>query len=538
MVDKKLEEQAADPSTVSEAYAEMAPKWERADALLGGTESMRAAGTIYLPQHPHEDSENYMERLNTSTLYNMFTLTLDSLVGKPFSDRLEPNNDVPEEIKELLPDIDKQGNDLHAFARKWFRTSLAKCFSHVFVDMPRPSAPENGVVRTMADDLKDKARPYAVFIEPQNVIFMREEEIDGEKTLVHVRIKEEIYRPYGFTEIETYQIRAYDLVKMIDGTYKVDCTVYELGKDRNNKPVWVQVDYFQMDIDRIPLVTFYADYESLMCGMPPLEDLAFLNIRHWQSTSDQYNILTVARFPMLAVSGAYDSPEQNVMAIGPRQLLATRAENGKFYYVEHSGKAIQAGNDDLEKLEQQMASYGAEFLRKRPGGQTATARALDSAESMSPLQDMTARFGDAMARMLSFFAKWMGLEEGGTIKIATDFGPEEVSDVDLRSLNEARRNRDLSRQQYLKEMIRRGALAEDFSFEDNLKELASEPQIISPFATGVNVGATGGANPNNPDGSNADPEDAKPKNAEATSAKKADANAVKKEDSSEDETDD
>jgi hypothetical protein len=535
MVDKKLEEKASDPSTVSEAYAEMAPKWAMAEALLGGTEAMRAAGTIYLPQHPHEDNSNYFERLNTTTLYNMFTLTLDSLVGKPFSDRLEPNSDVPDEIKELLPDIDKQGNDLHAFARNWFRDSLAKCFSHVFIDMPRPPAPENGTVRTIADDIQDKARPYAVFIKPENVIFMREAEIDGEKTLVHVRIKECTYRPYGFTEIEVHQIRTYDLVKLLDGQYKVDCSLYELGKDRNNKPIWIQVDYFQMDIDRIPLVTFYANYESLMRGLPPLEDLAFLNIRHWQSTSDQYNILTVARFPMLAVSGAYDAPEQNVMAIGPRQLLATRAENGKFYYVEHSGKAIQAGNDDLEKLEQQMASYGAEFLRKRPGGQTATARALDSAESMSPLQDMTARFADAMARMLSFFAKWMGIEEGGTIKIATDFGPEEVSDVDLRSLNEARRNRDLSRQQYLKEMIRRGALAEDFSFEDNLKELESEPQIISPFATGVNVGATGGANPNNPDGSNADPEDAKSKNAEAKNAKKADANAVKKEDGESDD---
>lgn len=530
--DKKLKEKAVDPSTVSEAYERMAAKWAMADALLGGTETMRAAGIGYLPQHPHESNDNYSERLQTATLYNMFTLTLDSLVGKPFSDKLEPNEDVPDEIKELLSDIDKQGNDIHSFARRWFRESLAKCYSHVFIDMPRPTVPANGV-RTLADDLQDKARPYAIFLEPQNVIYIREEEIEGDKTPVHVRIQECVKRPYGFTEVEAYIIRVYDLQQDVNtGEYNVVCSTYELARDKNNKPIWVQSEPpFTMDIDRIPLVTYYADYKSLMYGTPPLEDLAYLNIRHWQSTADQYNILTVARFPMLAVSGAYDAPEQNVMAIGPRQLLATRAENGKFYYVEHSGKAIQAGKEDLEVLEQQMASYGAEFLRKRPGGQTATARALDSAESMSPLQDMTFRFQDALAKMLWYFAKWMGIEKGGSIKIATDFGPEEISDVDLRSLNEARRNRDLSRQKYLEELVRRGSLAEDFSYEDNLEELASEPQIISPFATGTNVGATGGANPNNPDGSNADPED----NAELESAKEADANEVEEDD---DKTDD
>lgn len=534
MADKKLEERAKDPSTVSEAYEKMAPKWMMADALLGGTETMRAAGEVYLPQHPHETKLNYQERLNTTTLYNMFTLTLDSLVGKPFSDRLEPNEDVPDEIKELLSDIDCEGNDIHSFGRHWFRQSLAKCYSHVLIDMPQSVTPD-GRVRTMADDIEEAVRPYAVFIEPENVIFIREAEINGEKVPIHVRIRQCIKRPYGFTEIDVHQIRVYDLVQPDPARddYKVICTTYELTKDKNKKDVWLPVGpSVVMEIDRIPLVTYYADRKDLMYGTPPLEDLAYLNIRHWQSTSDQYNILTVARFPMLAVSGAYDAPEQNVMAIGPRQLLATRAENGKFYYVEHSGKAIQAGKEDLEVLEQQMASYGAEFLRKRPGAQTATARALDSAEAMSPLQDMTFRFSDALAKMLHFFAKWMGLEEGGSIKIATDFGPEEVSDVDLRSLNEARRNRDLSRQKYLEEMVRRGALAEDFKFEENLEELASEPQIISPFATGVNVGQTGGANPNNEDGSNADPGNPSDKkaNAESKNAKAADANAVDEED--------
>ena len=78
------EKKADDPSTTSYAYDYMLPKWEMVETLLGGTSAMRAAGEDYLPRHAEEDGSNYFERLNSTTLYNMFELTLDTLVGKPF----------------------------------------------------------------------------------------------------------------------------------------------------------------------------------------------------------------------------------------------------------------------------------------------------------------------------------------------------------------------------------------------------------------------------------------------------------------------
>jgi hypothetical protein len=38
-------------------------------------------------------------------------------------------------------------------------------------------------------------------------------------------------------------------------------------------------------------------------GEPPLLDLAYLNVKHWQSQSDQDNILHIARVPILALIG-------------------------------------------------------------------------------------------------------------------------------------------------------------------------------------------------------------------------------------------
>jgi hypothetical protein len=467
------------------AWMHMAPKWAQINALLGGTSTMREAREAYLPKHEHEANDRYNARIKRAALTNLTELTLESLVGKPFSDPLKLNEDVPSEIVDMEDDIDLQGNSIHSFCRLWMRTAIAKSFAHVLVAFPSLTEEERAV-RTAADDVEDERRPYWMVIQPENVISAHAETIKGVDTLTHVRVLEETIEPFGFAEVLVRRIREYNI-----GTWRVWREVPV--KKNSKKTEWIVEDEGTIDLPFIPIHTFYANRTGLMTGKPPLEDLGYLNVQHWQLSADLFNNLTVANFPMLAVSGAHDA-QGNVLAIGPNQLLGTRNENGKFYYVEHSGKAIKSGEDRLSKLEQDMAAYGAEFLRKQPGAVTATAKALDSAEATSPLQDMTLRFVDSVQVVLGMTMAWFGKADrkGGTVEITTDFGPEEVSDVDMRTLNEARRNRDLGRKQYLGELRRRGTLADDFNEKDNLKELQNEPNIDSPFATGGNVAGSAG----------------------------------------------
>lgn len=472
------------PATTSAAWDAMIEKWIMVETLLSGTEAMREAGRIYLPQHEEETDANFAERLERTTLFNMLELTLDSFVGRPFSDPVKLNEDVPTEIADLAEtDIDLQGNDITVFCREWFREALGKSLAHVLIDFPIMTD-EEAEGRTKETDLNEGRRPYWQLIKPENLIFATAETVltpEGVREfLTHVRIKEFITERVGFAEVVKERIRILE-----PGTFAV---FEKVEKPKKKKEEWILIEEGETGLPIIPLVTFYANRSELMAGKPPLEDLAFLNVRHWQSTSDQISVLTVARFPMLAVAGATDVSGAT-MAIGPKQLLGTKDPNGKFYYVEHTGKSIEAGRQDLLDLEEMMASYGAEFLKRRPGNVTATARALDSAEAMSPLQDHTIRFIDAVDSAMDITALWLGLgpDAGGTVEIAADFGPEELEDLDLRTLNEARRNRDLSRKGYFSELRRRGMFADDFNFEQDLKDLQSEVQIDSPFATGSNV---------------------------------------------------
>ena len=472
------------PDTTSFAWDAMIDLWDMIETLLGGTAAMRAAGPLYLPQHDEESNDNYNERLMTNILTNKMEQTLDNFVGRPFSEPVRFEEGAPDNIVELAENIDLQGNNMTVFCRQWFREGLAKGFAHVLIDFPRMDDEERGT-RTLADDMAEGRRPYWVLVKPENVIFAASDIVETEQGvqefLTHVRIKEVVTERVGFTEVAHEQIRVLE-----PGFFQLWRKVVAKGK---RKPEWRIIDQGETGLPFVPLTTFYSDRSGLMTAKPPLEDLAHMNIRHWQSTSDQINVLTVARFPMLAVAGATDSSGA-VMRIGPRQLLGTKDPNGKFYYVEHGGKSIEAGRVDLQDLEDQMGTYGAAFLKRKSGDQTATARALDSAESVTPLQDMTLRFIDTVNNALSITAAWLNQPDGGRVMITTEFGPEELNDVDAKTLTQARQKRDISREAFIKELKRRGIIDEEYDtkadFAVMLKELAeSEPLLPFQVPPGV-----------------------------------------------------
>ena len=129
-----------------------------------------------------------------------------------------------------------------------------------------------------------------------------------------------------------------------------------------------------------------------------------------------------------------------------------------------------------------MAHYGAEFLTKRPGRETATARALDSAEATSPLQDMTTRFVDALNQALFVTAQWLKEESGGTVEMTTDFGPENPDQSDMNILKFTRRLGDISRKAYLEEQKRRGILSDEYNIEEDLEQIQKEVLLgVSKF---------------------------------------------------------
>ena len=491
------------PAASSPNYDAQISSWIKIQCVLNGTEAMRSAGRLYLPQHSEESNAAYEERLTRNTLFNKSDITLSTWTGKPFSEPIKPDPEqpIPEAMVELLDDVDLMGNNLDVFSRRWFRDGMAKSMSHVLVDFPRVrTEAELGRPRSLADDRDENVRPYWVHITPEQLYFAEVKVVNGSEVLQEIRLFEFVTVRDGFAMSEELQIRR--LVLQPNQTVQVE--LYQQNKKaKREEEKWRVKETYTMGFDRIPLVTFYADRCGVMEGKSPLEDLVDLNIAHWQSTSDQRAVLTVARFPMLALSGGTD--DDNKLRIGPHEWLYSPDPQSKFYYVEHSGKAIEVGRKDLEDLERQMDAYGAQYMQKRPGSPTATARALDSAEASSPLQDAVLRFQDALAQALDLTAKWMRLESGGRVTLVTDFDVDLTANADLTILTNARKQRDISQRTYLAELQRRGALDEELDLDKELERLEEEAMNLLS-GTGPNPEGNGdqNGNPRQP----ADPEDA------------------------------
>ena len=456
------------PATTSCAYDRMLPRWTVIMHLLGGTEAMRAAGEIFLPKHQEETDTGYNERLQAAVLLNMVEQTLDTISGKPFTEPMKPGEEVPAPILDgIFPDVDLQGNNLDVFARQWFEDGMAKAFSHVLVDMPRPKPREDGKPRTLDDDRKEGLRPYWVHVKPECVLFARAEVIDGFEVLQHIRILESYTEQVGFAEVEKKRIRVLE-------PGRVQLWIPKPRKRESDKEEWILEDEWETGLGYIPLVTFYAHREAFMEGKPPLLDLAWLNIAHWQSYADQRHILTVTRFPILACSGA-SSDESDRIVVGPNQVLYNPDPNGKFYYVEHAGAAIEAGNKDLENLERQMSGYGAEFLKNKPGTQTATARALDSAEASSDLSAMVGTFEDALAQVLDMTADWLRLGvSGGRVDALKSYDIEQLDPGALEFIKYLREKNDISRVAIITYAKEHGYLPEDFDEEADWEQITEE----------------------------------------------------------------
>lgn len=456
------------PRTVDDPcddYDEMEQSWALPKALMGGTRAMRDADETYLPKEPLESESAYNSRRDRSVLFNAFRKTVQNLTGRVFAKPIVLQDDVPPAIVEMAEDIDLNGRHLNLFARDVKIDGLTFGLSHILVEMP-PKLPDGA---TLADERASNRRPYWVHVKAENLIGWKSEMVGGRHRLTQVRIREHFFREDGeFHSTCVERIRV-----LVPGGFQV----WEAAKGG-----FVMIEEGVTSLTEIPLATFYAERTGFMTARPPLEDLADLNAQHWQSSSDQRHILHVARVPVLFGSGFPDDFKMaeagpNAMLIGP--------EGSDMKYIEHSGKAIEAGRQDLLDLEEKMQILGMEVLMPKVGGQTATAKAIDATEANSQLATMAGSLGDAIEVALGFTAQFLGAKPGmgGSVQINTDFGVTIRSAEDVKNLIEARRTGEISRETFWKECQRRGLLMDDFDPEleaQLLADEAPEPMDLEP----------------------------------------------------------
>jgi hypothetical protein len=452
-------------ATPTEAVKAMLDHFELPRTLMGGTRAMRKASKKYLPQEAAESDEAYKNRLERSFLYNAFLHAVRNLSGKILGKKgLDIQEKTPDAIKVVCDDIDLHGRDLSAFIHDVVEDTMSVGVSHILIDHPTVKG-SNAL--SVAEEQENGIRPYLVHYRAEQVIGWKVRRVGSKDQLVQLRLLEVVVEPdgeWGETSIE--QIRVLE-----PGRW----TIYRLASTDKNKTVqWVIYDQGESSIkDEIPFVSFYARRTGFMQALPPLEDLAYVNVAHWQSASDQRHIVHVARVPILFGTGLDE--DQGKLEIGANRLL--KAPSGAtLAFVEHTGSAIRAGQVDLTQLEDKMAILALEpVLQDRPGTQTATARALDTAEAQSVLQNITDTIKDSIDLVFYYLGLWLKVDgDAGGVILEADDPASLVDSVGLQELGKARTAGDISRTAYLTELKRRNILNKDYDIEGDKNILDQE----------------------------------------------------------------
>lgn len=456
------EEQKATVDTPCRAYQEMSENWTLIDDLLAGSQAMRERSSEYLPMHDKEETKYYNARVARSTLFSAYADTVKTIVSKPFSKPLTVQGDLPEPLADIAKDVDGQGTTLMQLARELFGLFVNRGLAHILVDYP-VTASEDGETPNLSQERNAGYRPRFIPIAPDDLIAWRTEpDAAGRPVLTQIRIAETQTEPDG-----EWGEKLVNYVRVIEPDR---WSVWMKGDDE-----YIQFNNGVNSLGKIPLVTGYANKSGYLTADPPLKELAETNRGHYQSASDQSNILHMARTVTLTIQG-FTEDEADKVALGPNQVISTTNANSKVGFTEHTGKAIEAGQVDLDKREEQMMVMGLQPFMRRVSNQTATGQGIDEDRANCDIQAWVMALEQLVHDAYVVAGEWVSAEvpEDFKANVFNDFAIWMRAAKDVDSLLKIRQAGELSRRTYLQEVKRRSILSDTVDIEEEVAAIEAE----------------------------------------------------------------
>ena len=479
--------------------------WFMVDALWGGTSAMRLLGEQFLPKEAFETQAEYDNRLKRATLVNYYKNTIQDAAGRVFAKDVKlisasseltdiGNATVPPqpEFQNFAVDVDAQGNNLTQFVKGVFEQAVNHGVGFILVDYPRIPVES---FESLEKQVDSGARPYWVNITASNVLDCRRAMIGGKQRLTLFKYEETVNElasdnitPTTYQQVRIYKHDA-DQPNAAGGTdpsspmyaiyrrYLNGVATVAGGTGASSNSNWTLLECGYLTnadgeaLTGIPVVPVYANRIGYGMGTPALQDLADLNITHYQCNSDYLNICHLANVPFLFGKGMAAAMDANgvkqPIILSPGRAMTTDVDYADIKWVEHSGSSIASARNLLQDLEKQMKECGLKLTQEvAPQGRTATEVAVNVAESNSRLKSMAVATQDALNLALYYTSEFLGIPDLTRAKISTDF-----ADI-LASANDA---------QWLSDAFTKGAIdAETLIYEYQRRNIIDPSTDVEP----------------------------------------------------------
>lgn len=416
-------------------YAELKPRWELVRDCVSGAKAVKKAGDKYLPRPNPEDksAENkkrYQDYLTRAVFYNVTGRTLRGLVGQVFMTDATINLGARSALMEQ--DVDGGGVTLLQQARKAVSYGFSYGRAGLLADYPKVEG-----ATTQADLDAGNIRPMLQLYAPWDVINWRVELVGGKRKLTLVVISEsETAEDDGFEQKNEDYFR---VLRLEDGVYHSQIWYWDTAVNdfvmeedivpqRSNGQPW----------NEIPFTFIGAENNDPSPDLPPLYDLAELNIAHFRNSADYEESCYIVGQPTPYFAGLTEQWVKNVLkgsvALGARAAVPL-PEGGSAGLLQAQANSMP--KEAMEAKEAQMLALGAKLVKDGQVQRTATEAEMENSSSNSVLSAVSANVSSAYTTALKWAAEFVGDEysaEDYGLKLPTKFSIQVLPAADLQAI--------------------------------------------------------------------------------------------------------
>jgi hypothetical protein len=422
----------------NQAFMNMADHWSLLETLLGGTYALRKGHRKFLPQYPREDDLSYDNRLKISCL-SPFYARIEKMLAGMLTRKPVRLTDVSDTITEQLFDADLQGNDITQFLYEATRICLR--YGHV------------GVLVDAAAD--GSGRPYFVRYTPRDILGWRSEIIDGTQKLTQLRLFETTVEPEGeYGEKVIEQVRV-----LTPGAYEIH------RKDKDGE--FKLFDEGTTTVSEIPFSVAYSNRVGLLESRPPMNDIAELNLKHYQASSDLSNQLRISAVPFLAIYGMPPSAEE--ITAGPSEAMSLPADS-RVEFVEPSGNSYEAQFKHLDRIAEEINTLAlASVLGQKLSAETAESKRIDRSQGDSTMMLIAQQMQDLLDNCLRFHAEYLNDSQPGTAYVNRDFLGQRLEPQEIQALLQLYTAGTITQETLLTQLSAGEVLGDEFDVDEEME---------------------------------------------------------------------
>jgi hypothetical protein len=498
------------PDIPHPAYERMQPRWSKCRSLMGGTEAMRAGGETYLPRLEMETDERYELRQQLVALFNGFARTVKACAG--LINQKEPalSEDMPQRLVAMWENADRAGTHGAELTKQLTIDGMIDGFGGIFVDYPRADDPAIDRSRASAAALpgaqldgSDEAAlglgPYFIRVKADDVIKAIYQVVNGVRALTLLVLREASDVRSGSFGIETvFRYRVYT-----NTNGRIEYTLWERLARNEAIPQQKTQPALITNVKAIPWAPFRAgDIIDQNETRPPLNDLADLNIEHYQVKTNIRYLETRAFVPTMVRIGAPRDEDGNYppIAIGPQTAIEAPMIDGlstaPIYWLSPDVTVLTPGNESLANIEKQMGAAGLAFLTPDlRRAETAEAKRIDASSQNASLLSVARALQDCLETAFMFAGQYIN-EPAGSVTINTDFEEVVMDPTMIAQMLAARQSGNLSLDTFLY-LLEKGKVLEDgFDIDAEKQRILTEnANTLKSMDVGADPGGDGGTQP-------------------------------------------